>query len=159
LAGTRWATERRHHRSGRLPSIDLDLHARVCRFATEQVAGQVGRRPGDDAGGRPRVHAVHDVSGGGLAVALAEMAAVAGAGCTLSFADPAELFTEMPSRVLMATPDPDRLCAAAAAAGVPAVVLGPAGGGRFVLGDLVDLAVEALAEAYEGALPRALGEE
>ena len=53
---------------------------------------------------------------------------------------------------------PDELCARAAAAGIPAAVLGRAGGDRFGLGDLVDLPVDALREAYEGNLALALGD-
>ena len=106
----------------------------------------------------PLVHAVHDVSGGGLAVALAEMAAAAGTGCTVDVDDAAELFTELPSRFVVATADPDELLRRAAAGGIPAAVLGPAGGARCTLGGLVDLPVDALIEAHEGNLTLALGE-
>ena len=48
--------------------------------------------------------AVHDVSSGGLAVALAEMAVAAGIGCAVDAVDdPAELFSELPSRFVIAT--------------------------------------------------------
>ena len=46
----------------------------------------------------------------------------------------------------------------AAAAGVEATVLGRAGGDRLVLGDLVDLPLHAVQDAYQGSLQRALGE-
>ena len=74
LEGTRWATERRGHRTGRIPAGRL-------RGARRDVCLRGGA--GGGAGRRRRtasslVHAVHDVSGGGLAVALAEMAAAAG---------------------------------------------------------------------------------
>jgi phosphoribosylformylglycinamidine synthase len=104
------------------------------------------------------VHAVHDVSGGGLAVTLAEMAAAAGRGCVVEVTEPAELFTELPSRFVVATGDADALCARAAALGIPAVVLGRAGGDRVVLGGLVDLPLDAVAAAEEGNLAVALGE-
>ena len=104
------------------------------------------------------LHAVHDVSGGGLAVALAEMAAPHGVGCALEVAGPAELFTELPSRFVVATGAPDEVCARAAALGIPAAVLGRAGGDRFSVGDLVDLPVDALREAYEANLALALGD-
>jgi hypothetical protein len=70
----------------------------------------------------------------------------------------AELFTELPSRFLVATPDPDELCARAAEAGVAAAVLGRAQGDRLVLGEWVDLPLEAVREAFEGNLSRALGD-
>ncbi len=158
LEGTRWATERREHRTGTVPAVDFAAHGALCGFVTGLVAEQVAAAAPSGRAGRALVDAVHDVSGGGLAVALAEMAAAAGSGCRLALGDPAELFTELPSRVVAATPDPDELCATAAAAGIPAAVLGPAGGGRFVLGDLVDLELEILRGAYEGALPRAMGD-
>jgi phosphoribosylformylglycinamidine synthase subunit PurL len=164
LEGTRWATERRDHRTGRVPSVDFASHAAACAFVAALVAAQVagagdgdGEADGDGDGG-PLVHAVHDVSGGGLATALAEMAAAAGTGCTLELDDAAELFTEVPSRFVVATGDPDELCRLAAASGIPAAVLGPAGGARFTLGGLVDLPIEALREAHEGNLALALGE-
>jgi phosphoribosylformylglycinamidine synthase subunit PurL len=105
------------------------------------------------------VRAVHDVSGGGLAVAAAEMAAQSDVGCLLEVgAQPAELFTELPSRFLVSTPRPDDLCARAEEAGVPAAVLGRAQGDRLSLGDWVDLPLGAVREAFEGNLTRALGD-
>jgi phosphoribosylformylglycinamidine synthase len=161
LEGTRWATERRDHRTGSIPAVDLAVHAEVCAFVAEVVAAQVAGAP-THAGRDALVHAVHDVSGGGLAVALAEMAAAAGSGCTATagtgFPDAAELFTELPSRFVVATGDPDELIRLAAARGIPAAALGPAGGARLTLGTLVDLPVEALREAHEGNLALALGE-
>jgi len=153
LEGTRWATERRDHRTGRIPAVDFAAHGAVCAFVAGLVAAQVA---GGDA--EPLVHAVHDVSGGGLAVALAEMAAAAGTGCTLDVEHAAELFTELPSRFVVATGDPDELCRRAAVAGIPAAVLGPAGGERCTLGGLIDLHVDALSRAHEGNLALALGE-
>ena len=154
LAGTQWAAERRGHRTGAVPAVDFGAHARVCGL----VAGLVARQVADAAGGDGVVHGVHDVSTGGLGVALAEMAAGSGAGGTLTVDGPAELFTEVPSRFVVATADPDALCADAAIAGVPCAVLGRAGGERFVVSGLVDIAVSALREAYDGSLARELGD-
>jgi phosphoribosylformylglycinamidine synthase subunit PurL len=151
LEGTRWATERRAHRTGTPPAVDLDAHQAACAFVAGLVSAQV-------AGGVGLLGSVHDVSSGGLVVALAEMAAAAGVGCVLDLADGAELFTELPSRFVVSTGQPEELCARAAAAGVPAVVLGRAGGERFALGQLVDLPVHALSEAHDGNLASMLGE-
>ncbi len=63
LEGTRWATERRDHRAGRVVAVDFPAHATLCAFVAGLVAAQVG-----GTGGTGLVHAVHDVSGGGLAV-------------------------------------------------------------------------------------------
>jgi phosphoribosylformylglycinamidine synthase len=153
LDGTRWATETRQHRSGTLPDLDFAHHAAVCSFVTGLVAAIV-------AGGHepPLLSAVHDVSSGGLAVALGEMAVAAGTGCVVALGDPAELFTELPSRFVVATTMPDELGARAGALGIPCVVLGRAGGARVALGDLVDLPLASLDEAHEGNLARLLGD-
>jgi phosphoribosylformylglycinamidine synthase len=153
LEGTRWATERRDHRSGSVPPIDFATHRTTCAFVAGLVAAQVA------GSGEGLVRGVHDVSGGGLAVAAGEMAARSDVGAMLEVAGgAAELFTELPSRFLVATARPDELAARAAEAGIPASVLGHAGGDRFVLGDLVDLPLEAVQVAYEGNLTRALGD-
>jgi phosphoribosylformylglycinamidine synthase len=154
LEGTRWATERRGHRTGGIPSVDFAAHAAACAFVAGLVAAHVA-----GAEEASLVHAVHDVSGGGLAVALAEMAAAAGIGCSVDIGDGAELFTELPSRFVVATGAPDELCARAAALGVPTTVLGQALGDRVLVGTLLDLPVEALSEAHEGNLALALGEQ
>ena len=161
LAGTRWATERRDHRTGHVPAVDFYAHASLCAFVAGLVAAQVAAPadgPADAAADAALVHAVHDVSGGGLAVALAEMASAAGVGCTLDLDDPAELFTEVPSRVVVATADPGSLCASAAEAGIPAAVLGPVAGDRLRLGGLVDVSVAAVHDAHEGNLAGTLGD-
>jgi phosphoribosylformylglycinamidine synthase II len=153
LDGTRWATECRQHRTGTLPLLDFAGHATVCAFVAGLVSAIVAG--GHDA---PLVRAVHDVSSGGLAVTLAEMAVAAGTGCAVALEDPAELFTELPSRFVVATTGPEELAARAGELGIPCSVLGRAGGARFTLGDLVDLPVAALHEAHEGNLARLLGD-
>jgi phosphoribosylformylglycinamidine synthase subunit PurL len=106
------------------------------------------------AGGHdaPLLGAVHDVSSGGLALALAEMAVAAGTGCAVALDDPAELFTELPSRFVVATPEPEGLAARARDLGIPCSILGRAGGDRVTLGDLVDLPLTAVGQAHEGNL-------
>jgi phosphoribosylformylglycinamidine synthase len=162
LSGTRWATERAGHRTGTLPQLDYAAHRAVCAFVAGLVAVQVAGGADAEVETDDLVHAVHDVSGGGLAVAIAEMAAHAGSGCVVEVdGGAAELFTELPSRFVVATAAPEELCARAAAAGVPAAVLGRAGGTRLVLGDaldLVDLPLDDVSAAYEGNLTTALAE-
>ena len=153
LAGSRWATERGQHRGGTLPAVDLPSHGALCAL----VAGLVAAVTSGEAR-PPLLSAVHDVSSGGLAVALGEMAVAAGCGCAVEVGDPAELFTELPSRFVVATSSPDELCARAQALGIPASVLGRAGGDRLVVGDLLDLPVGAVRQAHEGNLARLLGE-
>jgi len=59
---------------------------------------------------------------------------------------------------VVATAMPEELCARAENLGIPAFVLGRAGGDRFAVGELVDLPLEALTEAHEGNLARLLGD-
>jgi phosphoribosylformylglycinamidine synthase len=151
LEATRWAAERRGHRGGTVPPLDFAAHHAACRFVAGLVATQVGCATG-------LLRAVHDVSGGGLALALAEMAAESAVGCHVDLSGAATLFGESPSRFVVATDDPDALRALAAAAGVEATLLGRTGGQRLVLGDLVDLPLGALRDAYQGSLQLALGE-
>ncbi|MGH9083382.1 MAG: phosphoribosylformylglycinamidine synthase subunit PurL, partial [Acidimicrobiales bacterium] len=118
LAGSRWAVELRGLRDGTFPPVDLVAHRRLVDLVVELVARAV-------AGGDGLLDGVHDVSAGGLAVALAEMAAGAGLGARLDGVEGhGELFTELGSRVVVATPRPDEVMARAEAAGVPAAVLG-----------------------------------
>jgi len=158
LGGTRWAVEVRHRRGGVLPTPDWEVHSRVVGLVAGLVAETVAGGPGPVCG-------VHDVSGGGLGVALAEMSARSGIGVAVggaggrSLADHRELFTELPSRVVVATERPDEVLDRARAAGVPAEVVGRTGGDRFVVEGLVDLPVARLAAAWADALPRALGDD
>jgi phosphoribosylformylglycinamidine synthase len=96
---------------------------------------------------------VHDVSGGGLGVALAEMAISGGVGVRVeSLEGHRELFSELPSRIVVATRRPDELVGRARDAGVPAELVGVVGGSRFVVDGLVDLGMDELAAVWSGAL-------
>ena len=153
LGASRWAVERRGRRGGSLPPLDVEAHRRLV----ELVAGLVAETLAGDDG---VLCGVHDVSAGGLGVALAEMAVRADAGLVVEAPVDGhhELFCELPSRVLTATDRPEELLARASSAGVAASVLGRVGGERLVVAGLVDLSVSELRAAHTGALPRVLGE-
>jgi phosphoribosylformylglycinamidine synthase subunit PurL len=149
LGGSRWAVELRSHRGGRLAELDLEVHARVVELTARLVSDPDGP-----------VDGVHDVSDGGLGLALAEMAVASGTGFHVSGVDGhAELFGEGPSRVLMsvAADRVDEVTSLASAAGVPATILGTAGGGRLVVEGLIDVEVGAATLRWRSALPEALG--
>jgi phosphoribosylformylglycinamidine synthase len=152
LGGSRWAVEVLDLRAGPLPRLDLDAHRRVCDLVVDLVAESM-------VAGHGRLTGVHDVSGGGLAVALGEMTAASGLGCEVRGLDgSAELFCEIPSRIVVATDRPDEVVAAAVERGVPAMVLGRAGGRRLIVEGIVDLPVDAVSGRWVRALPDALGE-
>jgi len=147
LAGSRWAVELHGHRGGVLPGLDLPAHAALLRFVAALVAA------GDLVAG------IHDVSDGGLGLALAECAVRSGIGCVVGGVDGhAGLFAESPGRVIVGSADPHEVMTRAAAAGIPVRILGHSGGERIVVKGLVDLAVADAAAAWRDALPGALGQ-
>jgi phosphoribosylformylglycinamidine synthase len=168
LAGSRWAVDLHDHRNGTLPQLDLAGHRRLVEFVSdlvaEAVAGGTGRHgdggsDGDGEGGEegPVVSGIHDVSGGGLGVALAELAVRSGIGLRVAgVADHHELFTEAPSRVVVCTTRRNELISRAAEAGVAFRVLGTAGGDRVVVEGLVDLDIAEVTASWRDCLPSRL---
>ncbi|HET7523468.1 MAG TPA: phosphoribosylformylglycinamidine synthase subunit PurL [Acidimicrobiales bacterium] len=147
IAGSMWAVQRHGHRGGRLPGIDFALHGRLLALVAG-VAGAQGLADG-----------IHDVSAGGLAVALAEMAVRSGVGFRVSgFTDHVALFGEGPSRAVLSVPNAalERVLDLARSGDVPARVIGEAGGDRIVFDGLLDVGVQETAAAWRGSLPLAL---
>ena len=105
--------------------------------------------------------AAHDVSDGGLAIALAESCLAGGHGCRVSL--PGDeftfLFSESAARVVVAVmPGAERefvaLCERHA---VPAQALGTAGGGRLEVAGSFAVPLDELAAAHRGVLPALFG--
>ena len=154
LGGSRWARSVAQRPGGTLPVLDLDLHRRLVELVAALVGAEAaaGEVPG-------LVHGIHDVGDGGLAVCLAELAVRSGVGCVLEEQLGHErLFSEAPSRVVVATGDPKRLIDRAAAAGVPGRVIGQVRGRRLVVPGDIDLALDELEAAFVAKIPAALGE-
>ncbi len=123
----------------------------------------VERRNGDcvramiEAG---KVTACHDLSDGGLGVALAEMAMAGGIGAEIEAPGDgvalfAWLFGEDQGRYLATTAgaEADALLAAAAGAGVPARVIGAVGGERLTVAGTHAISLTELRNAHQGWLP------
>ena len=136
--------------AGKPPRVDLALERGVqktCRAAVE--AGLLS--------------SAHDVSEGGLAVALAEACfGGPGIGAVIEL-EPEEradafLFGESHSRIVVSLKETDygRLQETASREGVPAAVIGRAGGSRLVIGDLVQAPVERLQNLWSTALERCI---
>jgi phosphoribosylformylglycinamidine synthase len=147
VAGSRWAAERAPSAAApgaRLPPLDLARHRNLIDLVVELVSDGV-------------VTGVHDVSDGGLAVALAEMAVHSQTGVVVrGITTAGELFSESPSRVVVCAADPERIAARARAAGVTVTELGIAEGDRLVVEGLVDVALVDLVHAWRSTMPERL---
>ena len=124
--------------AGSPPPVNLGVERRTGDFVRSLIeTGQIT--------------ACHDLSDGGLLVALTEMALAGGLGASITLPDgvnaTAFLFGEDQARYLVTTGDAAQLAAAAHDTGVPALMLGACGGdhidvdghGRVALGDLRDI--------------------
>jgi phosphoribosylformylglycinamidine synthase len=105
-----------------------------------------------------RVTACHDLSDGGLYVAIAEMAMASGIGGDISAPDSAPvlhawLFGEDQGRYVVTTTDANTVLAAAAEAGVPAAVIGATGGEQLTVGGTDAISIKELSTAHEGWMP------
>ncbi len=104
-----------------------------------------------------RLHAVHDLSDGGLVGAAAEMALASGVGVELRATSlvhaHAYLFGEDQGRYLLATPDPRGVLERAREAGVRASEAGHVGGEAFASASLFVIALADLRQAHEGWMP------
>ena len=140
--------------TGRPPRTDLELEQTV------QQALRSGIRAG-------QISAAHDVSDGGLLVAVAEMAVAAGCGAQLSVPSAGRLerllFAEGGARVVVSVPEASwsALQTALQQAGCPAQSLGRVQADaqlQLRVGDqnVLDVAIDALAHAHQQGLPRRL---
>ncbi len=104
------------------------------------------------------IRACHDVSDGGILVALAEMAMASGIGARL-WTHPRDIpghafwFGEDQARYLVAVPDHAGFTRIAEAAGIPAVRLGTSGGQDLTLPDGGTISIAALREAHDRFFP------
>jgi phosphoribosylformylglycinamidine synthase subunit PurL len=150
LGGSAWQRLATGRLEGAPPMLDLDAELALQRLLVELA-------------GRRLLASAHDPSDGGLAVALVEATLAAGVGATVELPAGllplAALASESPSRALVAAaPEAaGELLALASRAGVPAFRAGRTGGDRLLVPGVLDLPLPRLRDAYEGALPRALG--
>jgi phosphoribosylformylglycinamidine synthase len=108
--------------------------------------------------GTGHVSACHDLSDGGLLVAVAEMAMTGDRGAVLGpprlgLPRNAFLFGEDQARYVVETAYPDTVLEAAHATGVPAHVIGTVGGVALTLQDAGAISVDALRATNEAWLP------
>jgi len=173
--------EREHTAGAFVPGIDygplaewVGFHLRMAQISAFQAFVR-------EAAARRLLASAQDVSGGGLAVALAECAIWSGHGARIRVpvvtSPAADLFGESPSRLVVTT-RPRHLAALILLArghGLPVHELGVVGGDRLEaeligagatgaaeargsgVADAIDVGLVELRHAWEGGLPRALG--
>ena len=133
---------------GAPPPVDLDAEKRNGDF----VRGLIRER---------KVSACHDLSDGGLLVALAKMALAAKSAIGAEIAIPADaaippihswLFGEDQGRYLVTGSAAEQILEAAKAAGVPACVIGRTGGDSLKLATGSTISLKELRRAHEGWL-------
>lgn len=136
---------------GRPPALDLDTEKKLLNAVLTSIRAGL-------------VRSAHDLSEGGLAVALAESCISGGIGANVELSanglrSDVALFSESQSRIVL-TAAPDRaeeLKAAIAASGVPVEIIGIVGGDRLRVNldgvSALDEAVAELKHVWEDAIP------
>jgi len=154
LGGSIWLALRRGLECGLPPTVDLAYEQRLHRLLREGVSADL-------------ITTAHDISEGGLAVALTE-SAITGPeriGVEIELSDgirpDALLFGESTGRVIVATQDLEGLESLAAGCGVALRRIGRTGGPRLVIRppqgeSWIDAELDRLHELWWNALPRRL---
>ena len=148
FGGSAWAHVRHGHLGGRPPVPDLDAERRLAALLAAAAADGL-------------LSAAHDLSDGGLAVALAESCLRGGTGCTVRRPeDPfTALFSESAARAVVAV-RPGRETAfgqLAEAHGVPAAAIGSTGGDSLTVDGCFAIPLAELAAVHTRTLPALFG--
>jgi len=153
LGGSLWAQVVHGHIGGRPPAVDLDAERALAAVLAASA-------------GRGLLDAAHDLSDGGLAIALAECCLAGGQGAAVQLSsgqlppDPfAQLFGESAARAVVAVrPGAEaEFAALGESCGVPAMVLGQTGGASLEVTGSFAIPLDELAAAHRGTLPALFG--
>ncbi|XVQ85245.1 phosphoribosylformylglycinamidine synthase subunit PurL [Microbispora siamensis] len=149
FGGSEWAHVVHGHLGGLPPQADLEAERGLAAVLTEAAA-------------RGLLEGSHDLSDGGLAVALAESCLAQGVGCTVTLPGEdafVELFSESAARALVCVrPEAfDALADLCVRHEVPCSGLGLTGGSALMVEGVLDVPVEELREVHTSALPRVFG--
>jgi phosphoribosylformylglycinamidine synthase II len=148
FGGSAWAWLVHAHLGGQPPQPRLSAERNLAAFAVEAAAARL-------------LASAHDLSDGGLAMALAESCLAGGRGCTVTLSgDPfTDLFSESTARALISC-DPghlEDLLELARRHGVPATVIGITGGDSIEVTDQFRIGLEELHMVRERTLPAIFG--
>jgi phosphoribosylformylglycinamidine synthase len=145
LGQSLWLREVAGREDGAPPPVDLDMERKVGDHVRALIASGA-------------VRACHDVSDGGVLVAVAEMALAGGTGVRL-FSHPREIpghawwFGEDQGRYIVAMSEGAAVIRAAEAAGIAAVRIGTSGGRDLTLPDRGTISLSALCAEHERFFP------
>jgi phosphoribosylformylglycinamidine synthase subunit PurL len=140
-----WLREIAGREDGAPPPVDLAVEKANGDFVRHHILNGT-------------IRACHDVSDGGILVALAEMAMASGVGARMS-THPRDIpghafwFGEDQGRYIVAVPDHASFAHIAEAAGIPAIRLGTSGGQDLTLPDGGTISVNALQAAHKHFFP------
>ena len=139
--------------TGDAPELDLDFEVKLQKVLLELIQNQ-------------KVNAAHDISDGGLAVALAEMAIYSGKGAAISVKgfegyDHEVLYSEAQSGVVVTAgfEQASEFEKAIKESGIPFKTLGVVGGDELMIDTGIQLSVHSLETAYESAIPKAMEQQ
>ncbi|MBO4270493.1 phosphoribosylformylglycinamidine synthase subunit PurL [Microbispora triticiradicis] len=149
FGGSEWAHVVHGHLGGLPPQMNLEAERALAAVLAEAAA-------------RGLLEGSHDLSDGGLAIALAEACLSRGVGCTVTLPGEdafTDLFSESAARALVCVrPDAfDAFADLCARHEVPCSGLGLTGGDALVVEGVLDVPVGELREAHTSALPRVFG--
>ncbi len=146
LSGSEWAHYTHAHLGGMPPVVDLEAERSLARVLID----------GARAGG---IRAAHDVSDGGVAQALVEMALRSNSGALVTTVGDAFtfLFSESAGRAIVVTDDPASVASLAQHHGVECTTLGSVTGKpELEFSGLFDLTLDELRRVHEATIPAAL---
>jgi len=148
FGGSAWAEIVHQHLGGRPPAVDLESERKLAALITAAAPAGV-------------LASAHDISDGGLAIALAEACVQGGHGCAVTLPGDSftGLFSESSARALVSVV-PGReaeFAALAAAHGVPATVLGVTAGDTLSIEGTFQIPLTELKQAWTATLPAIFG--
>lgn len=156
LDGGEWAHALHGHLGGTPPRVDLAAEKALASFFVDAVR-------------RGLLASSHDLSDGGLAVALAESTLTGGTGASIDLAPVLErdgidaftaLYSESTARAVVTVRSEADLATVVGIAqthGVPIARLGTTDGDRLKVKDVLDLPLEQMREAHTGTMQRYFG--
>lgn len=150
LGGSEYLNTIHKRCTGDAPDIDLDFEVRLQGLLLQLIRNQV-------------INAAHDLSDGGLAVALAEMAIFSDKGATLSVSSLGEnihevLYSEAQSGVIVTLKKEQvsKFEQLAVSEKIPVMKLGQVKGDILAIDTYINARISVLEEAYESAIPNAM---